>query len=330
MQRINRKKLISDKPLTQTVYSIVNNIPNGYTDEDTNQKYYSKNIKDKKRPNKFLSIQERQKIIREINKSQNRFNLLKSSPLKEDNMKINSNNQNILYGSATNITVNNNLASNSTNSNIGNNNIIFGNSNIGSKKKNSFGNFNFNSKNLKIKNHTTNSLNSAFSPTSENKKLIPENSAAIIRNSLLNVELKPTNDNRNNQEIIHKKIRAVSTAPHEDKIFISKNKDKEKINDKEKDNIKKNGNINVVNKVINTNLSLSNYASATSSALNYKQNNKNDKLSKYEIGHTLGKGAYAIVKTVTNIISQEKFAMKIYEKEKLNDNSKKKCVDREI
>ena len=242
----------------------------------------------------------------------------------------NSNNQNILYGSATNITVNNNLASNSTNSNIGNNNIIFGNSNIGSKKKNSFGNFNFNSKNLKIKNHTTNSLNSAFSPTSENKKLIPENSAAIIRNSLLNVELKPTNDNRNNQEIIHKKIRAVSTAPHEDKIFISKNKDKEKINDKEKDNIKKNGNINVVNKVINTNLSLSNYASATSSALNYKQNNKNDKLSKYEIGHTLGKGAYAIVKTVTNIISQEKFAMKIYEKEKLNDNSKKKCVNREI
>ena len=242
----------------------------------------------------------------------------------------NSNNQNILYGSATNITINNNLASNSTNSNVGNNNIIFGNSNIGSKKKNSFGNFNFNSKNLKIKNHTTNSLNSAFSPTSENKKLIPENSAAIIRNSLLNVELKPTNDNKNNQEIIHKKIRAVSTAPHEDKIFISKNKDKEKINDKEKDNIKKNGNINVVNKVINTNLSLSNYASATSSALNYKQNNKNDKLSKYEIGHTLGKGAYAIVKTVTNIISQEKFAMKIYEKEKLNDNSKKKCVNREI
>ncbi len=35
--------------------------------------------------------------------------------------------------------INNNLATNSTNSYIGNNNIIFGNSNIGSSKKNSFG-----------------------------------------------------------------------------------------------------------------------------------------------------------------------------------------------
>ena len=44
----------------------------------------------------------------------------------------------------------------------------------------------------------------------------------------------------------------------------------------------------------------------------------------------MGKGAYAKVKIVTNIITQEKCAMKIYDKENLNDNSKKKCVYREI
>ena len=234
------------------------------------------------------------------------------------------NNQNILYGSESNPTINNNLASNSTNSNIGNNNIIFGNSNIDPKKKNSFGHFNFNSKNLKIKSRTTNSVNNAFSPNAESNKLLPGSSAAIIRNNILNPDLKPNSDSKTNQEITHKKARVVSTAPHEDKIYILKNKDKEK--DKEKDNIRKSENINIINKVNNTNITLSNYAPSISN----KQSNKNDKLSKYEIGHTLGKGAYAIVKVVTNIISQEKYAMKIYEKEKLNDNSKKKCVYREI
>ena len=238
------------------------------------------------------------------------------------------NNQNILYGSESNPTINNNLASNSTNSNVGNNNIIFGNSNMGSKKKNSFGHFNFNSKNLKIKSRTTNSVNNALSPNTETKKLIPGNTAGIIRNNILNPDLKPNSDSKTNPEVNHKKTRAVSTAPHEDKILILKNKDKER--NKEKDNIRKSENINIINKLNNENLSLTNYAPAISSSLSNNQNNKNDKLSKYEIGHTLGKGAYAIVKVVTNIISQEKYAMKIYEKEKLNDNSKKKCVFREI
>ena len=183
-------------------------------------------------------------------------------------------------------------------------------------------------KNLKIKSRTTNSVNNAFSPNAESKKLLPGSSAAIIRNNILNPDLKPNSDSKTNQEITHKKARAVSTAPHEDKIYILKNKDKEK--EKEKDNIRKSENINIINKANNTNITLSNYAPAISSSLSNKQSNNNDKLSKYEIGHTLGKGAYAIVKVVTNIISQEKYAMKIYEKEKLNDNSKKKCVYREI
>ena len=230
----------------------------------------------------------------------------------------NCNNNTNMYVSATNTTINNNLASNSTNSNIGNNNIIFGNSNI--SKKNSFGNFNFNSKNFKIKSRTTNSVNSVFSSGVENKKIIQGNTT-LIRNNILNPDLKPSSESKNNQDTNTniKKGRAVSTAPHEPKINTIK----------DKDTIKQTDNINIVNKTNNTNISLSNYAQAISSSLSNHQN-KNDKLSKYEIGHTLGKGAYAIVKTVTNIFSQEKYAMKIYEKEKLNDNSKKKCVYREI
>ena len=57
--------------------------------------------------------------------------------------------------------------------------------------------------------------------------------------------------------------------------------------------------------------------------------NKN-KLSYYEIGKIIGKGAYAVVKICKNKITQEKFAMKIYEKKNLNDSIKKKCVAKEI
>ena len=231
----------------------------------------------------------------------------------------NNNANNNLYDSATNTTINNNLASNSTNSNIGNNNIIFGNSNIG--KKNSFGNFNFNSKNIKIKSRTSNSINSAFLSNTENKKLIPVNSTAIIRNNILNPDLKPINDNKNTEEILPKKGRALSTAPHE-----KNNNIKEKIDDEV---MKKIENINIINKFNNINIITKNNQTIASSSLSNNQIKK-DKLSKYEIGHTIGKGAYAIVKSVINITSQEKFAMKIYEKEKLNDKSKKNCVYREI
>ena len=58
--------------------------------------------------------------------------------------------------------------------------------------------------------------------------------------------------------------------------------------------------------------------------------NKDNKISNYEIGKVIGKGAYATVKICKNKITQEKFAMKIYEKKILNDNIKKKCILREI
>lgn len=48
------------------------------------------------------------------------------------------------------------------------------------------------------------------------------------------------------------------------------------------------------------------------------------------IGKEIGKGAYASVKLVTLKETGEKYAMKIYEKFKLLDKTKKNAVDREI
>ena len=55
-----------------------------------------------------------------------------------------------------------------------------------------------------------------------------------------------------------------------------------------------------------------------------------NKLSHYEIGKIIGKGAYAVVKVCKNKITQEKFAMKIYEKKNLKDHIIKKCITKEI
>ena len=61
---------------------------------------------------------------------------------------------------------------------------------------------------------------------------------------------------------------------------------------------------------------------------NSKQNE--NKISYYEIGKIIGKGAYSVVKICKNKITQEKFAMKIYEKKNLKDHIIKKCISKEI
>ena len=216
---------------------------------------------------------------------------------------LNSNNN---YGTATNTTMNNNLATNSTNSNNGNNNIIFGGSNMGTSKKSSSNNFSFNVNNIKGKSRAINSINSAVG---DYKKILSGESTTGIENILMNETNKLKNSI--NDEIPPKKTRAVSTAPHEVKLSFGKDPKK---NHEQNTN---NRNSNISASTISTNIINSNHT-------------HNDKLAKYEIGHTLGKGAYAIVKIVTNTITQEKSAMKVYEKAKLNDNSKKKCVYREI
>ena len=249
---------------------------------------------------------------------------------------INNNNMNNIhlnniYGTLTNTTLTNNLATNSTNSNIGNNNIIFGTSNI--SKKNSFNNFSFNTNNFKTKSRSINSYNNTF--RNDLKQLNSGKSKQIVFENILSSDSKTKNQNINIinslqkentpfSETTQKKTRAVSTAPHQFKINFVKEKDKDKIT------LSK-------NKEINSNINLNNNGNISSSIYNSKVTinanqvkNKNDKLSKYEIGHTLGKGAYAKVKVVTNLLTNEKCAMKIYDKDKLNDNSKRKCVYREI
>lgn len=55
-----------------------------------------------------------------------------------------------------------------------------------------------------------------------------------------------------------------------------------------------------------------------------------DELSQYEITETLGKGAYGLVKLATLKRTGEKFAVKIYEKSRLTDPTKRANVNREI
>jgi len=243
------------------------------------------------------------------------------------NNNYNNNHFNNFYGTLTNATLNNNLATNSTNSNIGNNNIIFGNSNI--SKKNSINNFSFNTNNFKTKSRPINSINNN-TLRNDLRKFNSGESNPVPDNVLsADSKLKNQNNNNNNHDMAispfieanQKKPRAVSTAPHQFKINIIKDKNSEKNNL----TIKKEKNPNQIN---NINISSSIFNTPT---INHNQTqNKNDKLAKYEIGNTIGKGAYAKVKIVTNMLTKEKSAMKIYDKDKLNDNSKKKCVYREI
>ena len=100
MQRISRKKNfdLMKTQFEENIYSSKKIIPNGNTDDDNSQNFLINNMSNTKRSNKFLSIKERQNIIREINKSQNKFNLLKPSPQRLNTTKNNNSiNKNILY-----------------------------------------------------------------------------------------------------------------------------------------------------------------------------------------------------------------------------------------
>jgi len=54
------------------------------------------------------------------------------------------------------------------------------------------------------------------------------------------------------------------------------------------------------------------------------------KLSNYNIGVQIGKGAYAIVKSGVHKITGKKVAIKVYEKNRIADPQRKGCVEREI
>ena len=59
-------------------------------------------------------------------------------------------------------------------------------------------------------------------------------------------------------------------------------------------------------------------------------NNLSDQISKYNIGKTIGRGAYATVKIVTDKITNVNYAAKIYNRENIKDKIRKKCVSNEI
>ena len=194
---------------------------------------------------------------------------------------------------------NNNITTNSDVSNFGNNNIIF--NNYGSINNNIF--IENPKKNFFEENPRTNSKEKSVDKYKE--KIIIKEKEPKKENA--NDELNQENENKE----IKTKQRAFSTLPYK----ARKNSKKNAINidckeKQEKNNI--NNNINEENNNINAIIK------------------KKDKLAKYEIGADLGKGAYAKVKLATNKITKEKFAIKIYEKEKLNSNSKKSCVYKEI
>ena len=213
---------------------------------------------------------------------------------------------------SNNINNNNNNLTNSINSINGNNNIIFQNS-FKNNYTNNIDNYSCNT-NVNTKSHTINSINSAKGK--ETKKIISGESTGTennINNNLITIDKININDINNEKKEKVKKQRAMSTNPYTVKTTID-------------------GNLNNNNKDRNNNLEYKNYHYYNSSNTSLYFNSKNieNDLSNYEIGHTLGKGAYAIVKVCTNKITKEKFAVKIYEKSKLNDRSKKKCVYREI
>jgi serine/threonine-protein kinase Chk2 len=53
-------------------------------------------------------------------------------------------------------------------------------------------------------------------------------------------------------------------------------------------------------------------------------------LDNYQIGKPIGQGAYAVVYVCYQKSTMKKFAIKIYQKAKLNDSMKRKAVQREI
>ena len=103
MQRVKRKEkvLITNNQLFQPLYSINNNISNG-----NHKKFIKRNTVLSRdiipnRINKFLSFQETQKLVREINESKNQLNLYQPSEKKEikqnNNKENNKINKTLLY-----------------------------------------------------------------------------------------------------------------------------------------------------------------------------------------------------------------------------------------
>ena len=202
---------------------------------------------------------------------------------------------------------------NSTNSDFGNNNIIFNKTNT-----NSFYNSFQNNNKLRAVS-STNSLKEdklIYSKKNMDNEKIKENK----KNEEKEINKKSINifGSNNNFFMDNKRKALVNSINNLNEIKYSSNA-KKGFQKLEK-------NFHTIDS--NFLLSINNY-NEYNNYVNSPYNKKN-KLEKYKIGNILGKGAYATVKLIINKLTNEKYAMKIYEKIKLNDNLKKKCVYKEI
>ena len=288
------------KPKSQKQLLIDGSINNYINPNYTNNRFYSPNTDS------------------ECNSILNNNYYIKNNLTKNSNHSINKYTNTIVYKMNNN--TNNNINTTISNiSNVGNNNIIF-NAGNSSKKTNNY----FSSKEIGNLNNNNNQNQLASFYSFHKKPKIPsgksteENNTTnnnintkskeqqIINNLIFKEEIANVKIDLENEMIkSNKKNRAISTAPKGIKLIKNNN----------------NIDINLLIKTKTTNIKFN----------EENENNENkDELEKYEIGETLGKGAYAEVKLVTNKFTQKKYAMKIYDKEKINSNSKKRCVYNEI
>ena len=197
---------------------------------------------------------------------------------------------------------------NSTNSDFGNNKIIFNNTNsklenVKNGNSNSFYKF---CKNNKIKVKSSNNI--ALKTNKNNINENNENEENISKKNFLFENFTSTNFFMDNKKRISvNKFNEVKYSSNAKKEFL-----------KLEQNLTANDNYLIPHQ----------YNSLFTSII--LSNNKKDKLEKYNIGKILGKGAYATVRLIKDKITNEKYAMKIYDKSKLNDSLKKKCVYKEI
>ena len=190
---------------------------------------------------------------------------------------------------------------NSTNSDFGNKNIIFSQSNLknGIFNKTNTNSF-YNNKNLK----TIGSINNITGNMNNNEKN-DENTDFLESFAKTKNNFFMDHENKKSEKVLHG-VRYSSNARKGFQKILNNliSNDKTLFQSKNKFTI----NVNITSNMFN----------------------KKNKLEKYNVGNILGKGAYATVKLITDKITNENFAMKIYEKSKLNDNLKKRCVYKEI
>ena len=146
-----------------------------------------------------------------------------------------------------------------------------------------------------------------------------------------NSDLENNNENDKNNSFNANNNQILSPESKNSRLKSTNIRRMLKVNSFENDNKKEE--VNDITKNLRT-LSSSPYTIQTTIHHNiniYFNPQKNDnKISHYEIGKIIGKGAYAIVKLCKNKITQEKFAIKIYDKKKLKDHIIKKCITKEI